>query len=551
MTLLYCTYFNDSSINNLNLKIKHLSMKKVHLLLCVFIMVLSLSVKAQSVRYLDTVFTSVKVDSNVVYGSNFTIMGIIAQQTTRTLRQPLTCNVHTPVGDAETKRPLVLIFHSGNFLPKAITTSYSGSKEDSIVSTLAKQFAHRGYVSASCTYRIGWNPADPSQDGRTNFLINAAYRGIQDARTAIRYFKANAALWNVDTNKIMLIGNGTGGYITLGAAAFDSYAKVATTLYPANKFIDNRNGLPMVIEQAAGFGYINGDVEAKVVGRVPPGGSGVPPALDTLCAPNHVLPSSKFQFCVNLGGAVGDLNWLDANTPPILSFQSPYDQNAPYIDETLRVPIAPGVSLPIVRVQGASAIQRKMDTLGRNAVYKGKVIAKYDPYKAIFDARNGGNINGLYAILGDTITDSSPWDFVGPTDPYASAILVGAPRASRTRALRYIDTIMKVITPRACLALNLPCKGPVTSTEDLLNKETTKLSIAPNPAHDYITFESEVFNPIRSIEIYDMSGRLVKQVKVENHSFNMMRGTLPMGMYIAKVKFEGGILSKKIVFEDK
>ena len=120
------------------------------------------------------------------------------------------------------------------------------------------------------------------------------------------------------------------------------------------------------------------------------------------------------------------------------------------------------------------------------------------------------------------------------------------------KAKLYVDSIMAFIVPRACVGMALPCAGVVTSTEDLLNAETTKLSIAPNPAHDYITFESEVYNPMRSIEIYDMSGRLVRQVaKVDNHQFNMMRNTLPTGMYIAKVKFEGGILSKKIVFEDK
>jgi hypothetical protein len=31
----------------------------------------------------------------------------------------------------------------------------------------------------------------------------------------------------------------------------------------------------------------------------------------------------------------------------------------------------------------------------------------------------------------------------------------------------------------------------------------------------------------------------------------MMRNALPNGMYIAKVKFEGGILSKKVIFEDR
>lgn len=525
-------------------------MKKVLLLLVLFTTFMRLDSKAQTVRYLDTTFAAVKVDSNVVYGVNWTILGLILQQTNRTIKQPLTMNVHTPVGDTVTKRPLVLCFGSGNFLPQALTQNYSGRKEDSIVSTLCRQFAHRGYVAASCAYRIGWNPTDPNQDNRTSLLINAAYRGVQDANTAIRYFKANAALWGIDTNRILLVGNGTGGYITLGAAAFDVYSKTVTTAYPANKFFNSTTGLPMIIEKAPGFGYINSDPEAKNIGTVPPGGSGTPPAGDTLCAANWITPSSKFQMCVNLGGALGDLTWLDANTPPIVSFQFPDDQSAPYIDATLRVPISPTTSLPVVRVQGAGLFQRRMDTLGRNNVFKQNIIAKYNPYKSIFDVRNGG-VTGLFPIYGDTISDASPWDFVGPNDPYASSILVGAPRSSRARALRYIDTIMKVITPRACLALNLPCKGAVTSTEDLLNAASTKLIVSPNPAKSGVVFESEVYNPMQAIQVFDMSGRLVLQAeKVNSHFYTLQRSGLPTGIYIAKVKFEGGILTKKIVFED-
>ena len=249
-------------------------MKKVLLLLVLFTTFMRLDSKAQTVRYLDTTFAAVKVDSNVVYGVNWTILGLILQQTNRTIKQPLTMNVHTPVGDTVTKRPLVLCFGSGNFLPQALTQNYSGRKEDSIVSTICRQFAHRGYVAASCAYRIGWNPTDPNQDNRTSLLINAAYRGVQDANTAIRYFKANAALWGIDTNRILLVGNGTGGYITLGAAAFDVYSKTVTTAYPANKFFNSTTGLPMIIEKAPGFGYINSDPEAKNIGTVPPGGSG-------------------------------------------------------------------------------------------------------------------------------------------------------------------------------------------------------------------------------------------------------------------------------------
>ena len=50
-----------------------------------------------------------------------------------------------------------------------------------------------GYVVASIDYRLGWNPLAATQSERTNQLINAAYRGVQDARTAVRYFRMNAA----------------------------------------------------------------------------------------------------------------------------------------------------------------------------------------------------------------------------------------------------------------------------------------------------------------------------------------------------------------------
>ena len=538
-------------------------MKKHFLLIFVALMLSSVAINAQNVRYIDSVFTSVSVDSNIVYGTNYTILNIILQQTTRTTRQPLTMNVHKPTTDTETKRPLVIMFHSGNFLPRALTQNHSGSKEDSVVSTLCRQFAHRGYVAASATYRIGWNPTDPNQDNRTSLLINASYKGVQDARTAIRFFKKNAATYGIDTTKIMLLGVGTGGYITLGAASLNDYNQILTVKYPANKFINSATGFPMVIERLAPpAGYVNGDIEGKFLGTVPAVGGPVPPVGDTLNLPNHVENTSDFAMCVNLGGAAGDLTWIDtarAATPtvparratvPILTFHAPYDQFAPYTTLTLRVATGPGTSLPVVEVQGGLLVQRRMDSLGLNNVFKKNIIAKYNPYKTIFETRAGGPVTGLFPILGDTISDSSPWDFVGPTTPFAASILNGAPRSTRARALLYIDTVMKVVLPRACLALNLPCAGTVTSTEDLLQSSTTKLFASPNPARTAITFESEIVNPMQGVQLFDLAGRQVFQAKFNSHNYTMPRNGLPSGMYVAKVKFEGGILTKKVVFED-
>jgi hypothetical protein len=313
-------------------------------------------------------------------------------------------------------------------------------------------------------------------------------------------------------------------------------------------------------------GYVAGDIEGKELGKVPAGT--VPPVGDTLNLPNHVEHTSDFAMCVNLGGAVGDLTWIDgfraatptvparAATVPTLTFHVPYDQFAPYTTLTLRVATGPGTSLPVIEVQGGLLVQRRMDSLGLNNVFKKPLLAKYDPYGSLWATRaksfDGSNATstGLFPMLGDTISDSSPWEYVGAGAPFAANILNGAPRSSRARALRYIDTIMKVVLPRACIALKLPCAGTVTSTEDLLQSSTTKLTTSPNPARTAITFESEAVNPMQAIQLFDMAGRQVMQVKVNSHNYTLSRNGLPAGMYVAKVKFEGGILTKKVVFEE-
>jgi hypothetical protein len=111
---------------------------------------------------------------------------------------------------------------------------------------------------------------------------------------------------------------------------------------------------------------------------------------------------------------------------------------------------------------------------------------------------------------------------------------------------------MTFILPRACVALNLPCSNLVSNTEELLKESTTKLLASPNPSQSIITFESDIYNPIQAIEVFDLSGRSVKYVpKVNTHIYQLHRGNLPTGMYIAKVKFAGGILSKKIIFDNR
>ena len=182
------------------------------LLLCVF----AISVNAQD-RYLDEVFTDVTVTTAVEYGVNGTVLTLPSEM--EVVPESLLLDVYQPTGDTETARPLVLVFHTGNFLPNVTNGQIAGTRQDSSVVEICNRLARRGYVAASVDYRLGWNPLADSQPVRALGLIQAAYRGLQDGRNAIRYFRSDAAgsnEWNIDSERITAFGVGTGGYLVLG-----------------------------------------------------------------------------------------------------------------------------------------------------------------------------------------------------------------------------------------------------------------------------------------------------------------------------------------------
>jgi len=214
-------------------------------------------------RYVDEVFTDVTVTSNAV-------------------PQPLMMDVYEPDGDTMANRPLVVMLHTGNFVPPAFNGGCTGTVKDADLVEMANRLAKMGYVAAVADYRTGWNPTAATQEERALTLIQASYRGIQDTRTCIRYFKKdyaeNSNSYSIDTSRITVFGQGTGGYISLGTGNLDDYNEI---LLP--KFITQSGGqpVPMVVEA------INGDIYGTSFGAIPTG-LGLPFEGDTLCVPNHV-----------------------------------------------------------------------------------------------------------------------------------------------------------------------------------------------------------------------------------------------------------------------
>ncbi len=508
-------------------------MKKFNILLFLLICGI-MALQAQNRRYIDQIFSNVELTTNVSYGVNATVL--LAQQVGQAVPQQLLMDVYQPEGDTESKRPVVLVFHTGNFLPKNVNGGPNGVKEDSTVVEVCTRLAKMGYVAASVDYRLGWNPIDVVQSNRIFGIINAAYRGVQDARTAIRYFKLSVAENNnpfgVDTTKMVVWGIGTGGYISLATASLDSYNKV---LLP--KFTTTIGGqpFPMVVES------INGDINGTTVGVVP---LGIPypfPAGDTLCYPNHTKYSSDYQLTVNMGGAMGDSSWVDAGQKPIISFHVPTDPFAPYNCAVLNVP--PPINLPVVDVCGSNAVSQQQDQFGNNQLWKDANFI--DPLSQLINTRNGGR-EGLCPFPSDDPTDAGRWDFYDPNDP----TVTNDPPDPVTARL-YIDTIMAYYAPRACVALGLDCDltGIVSSTKDVITANDVQLKMMPNPAYAEVSFQSAAEFPIQDIQVFDLSGRLVKAVNnLKNNSYRMQRDDLPNGMYIVKLRFEKGLVTQKLIF---
>lgn len=122
---------------------------------------------------------------------------------------------YKPVGDFREPAPLLILVHPGAFM--------LGDKSDYFVSQVAVDFARCGFATASVNYRL--IPEMLNAEDLAGAAIEwehpikrQLYDAIRDVRTAIRFFKANAAAYHIDPNRIYLAGYSAGAFIALHIA---------------------------------------------------------------------------------------------------------------------------------------------------------------------------------------------------------------------------------------------------------------------------------------------------------------------------------------------
>lgn len=393
------------------------------------------TIDCTSGRYDAEVFSAVTTTSNLVYGSAPNSSGTTTQ---------LFLNIYEPTGDTATVRPLIVWAHGGSFV--------TGTRNDPDIVQLCQRFAKRGYVCASIEYRLGI-PFPPSQAGATQ----AVFRATQDMKAAIRYFRKDAAtanLYRIDPNTIFAGGSSAGAFMSLHLAYLDDPAE-----------------LPSSIDTVA-LGNLEGNS----------GNPGYP---------------SNVNAVVNLCGALGDKNWLNAGDEPLCSMHGTIDNTVPYATSTIYLY---GV-YPIMVVDGSYSVNERADVVGLPNVMYTYFGANHVPYlsgAAYMDTTVKFVSNFLYGQLGCSPSDPNP----------------------------------------------LPNTFLSTGVQQVANSDMAE--IFPNPATYAWHVRSSL--PMSYVTLQDLSGRVVMTRDLENlRDFEITADEVESGIYLMDLVTPEGVIRKKVV----
>jgi len=169
-----------------------------------------------------------RTESGIVYGQATAFDG-------STTDLPL--NLHKPVGDGQTERPLVIAIHGGGFT--------SGNRND--LDDYCRTLAGMGWAAATISYRLGFhgtgalNPPyahDPAE------VLRATYRAMQDAKGAIRFLKGRHAQDSTSTTKVLLVGFSAGAFTALQAAYLDEAGEKPSSCGAIGPVVHGANSYP-------------------------------------------------------------------------------------------------------------------------------------------------------------------------------------------------------------------------------------------------------------------------------------------------------------------
>lgn len=251
-------------------------------------------------RFLDENF---EVDStmNVVYGNSTSFGGTNAD---------LLMDIYEPAGDVAELRPVIILAHGGSFV--------FGSRD--LMHWQCREFARRGYVVATISYRLYDGPIFPLPGAVE--LTEEVILAVSDAKAAVRFFKEDADTDNVyrtDANMVIV------GGISAGAIVMNHVAYLDPSDNPEDIILDP-------INTHGGW----------------PGNSS-----------DNTSYSTDVHAVLSYSGALRTADYIQAGDAPILSAHDDQDGVVPYGAGSASI-----LGIPIIEMEGSSLIHDKADSEG-------------------------------------------------------------------------------------------------------------------------------------------------------------------------------------------
>ena len=182
---------------------------------------------------------------------------------------------------------------------------------------------------------LTWLGEDPNREGL-----------LETPKRVMKAYKEYFSGYKIDPNKIVLYGEGTGGYISLAYNSLDKYSEIS---------------LPQFLNPLTQKSF----VDTTLVGRID--GSGIPQSL-TLYGPPRA--NMDVAAVVAAGGALADTSWLEAGDKPIIAIQCIRDPFAPFNAGTV---IVPTTQEDVVDVTGSNIYMAGIDGYVNNHIKNSEI----------------------------------------------------------------------------------------------------------------------------------------------------------------------------------
>jgi len=449
-------------------------------------------------RYIDDVFSSVDVTSDVYYATSIDRGGN---------DQDLHFDIYQPAGDnTEELRPLIVLCSEGSFL--------RNDKKDPYILDYANRMVKKGYVVASLEYRIGWvlpTPIISTPEDNARNIIPASWRAMQDYRAAIRFFKKSIQQggnpYRIDPNLIIGGGFGAGAYLPINGETIDRSVEFTyDSMLKKNENTGEVEGTgPYIDTTLEGLGGIY-DVSNGSAGY-----------------------SSSINICLIYSGAMIDTAMFDEGTNPMaISVHGTDDQTTPFKSDVVYAQLGPTDLAEIIPVHGTYQINRILYGLGKNTYFKDIDSDGYP--QPIIEDNQQGPLNmyerGLYPFKGEGYM---PWDEENGE--------------SATYSL-FMDTLVTYTAHRLAPFIEDFGGNSIENGPELVNS----LKLFPSPATDKLSLSAA--NGIENVSVMNINGQIVLEADFKGvRSTTLDISELARGSYFIKVQTDKGKIVEKFMKE--